>query len=112
MRIYASDVPVENLMADDPEAMTTRHPVVMEVEPDQHITDPRWLADRVDHIRRHDPARVLAECAAKRRIVEEFAKHDQRNSLNEQAWQAWHLIVLTLARVYADHPDFDLTWNA
>lgn len=64
------------------------------------------------HIARWDPTRVLAECEAKRRIVEEFAKHDQRNSLEEQAWQAWHLILRTLAKVYSDHPDYDPTWAA
>lgn len=55
-------------------------------------------------------SRALAECEAKRRIVEEFAKHDQRNSLEEQAWQAWHLILRSLATVYSDHPDYDSTW--
>lgn len=56
--------------------------------------------------------RRVVECEAKRAIVEEFAKQDQRNSLSEQTWQAWHLITLTLAQVYADHPDYDPAWSA
>ncbi len=44
------------------------------------------------HIARHDPARVLRECEAKRRIVE------------------GHKTLRALASVYSDHPDYDEAW--
>jgi hypothetical protein len=49
-----------------------------------------------EHIARHDPARVLAECAAKRVIL--------RNA-NYTALNA-------LAAVHADHPDYRKDWDA
>lgn len=48
------------------------------------------------HIARHDPARVLAECEAKRRIVDE-----SRSRL------AMRLVALP----YADHPDYREEWK-
>ena len=59
--------------------------------------DPAWY-----HVARHDPARVLAECEAKRRIVElwqEFAE-----------WPV-EMVMYALAAIYADHPDFDPAWR-
>lgn len=51
---------------------------------------------------RMDPARVLAECEAKRRIVAEvFPITADYDPLYVQK---------VLARVYADHPDFDPAW--
>lgn len=46
-----------------------------------------------------NPARVLADCQAKRRIVHEWMGG------NLQSFP-----VYVLAEVYADHPDFDETW--
>jgi hypothetical protein len=56
-----------------------------------------------EHIARHDPARVLAECAAKRRIVQEvsFMKLDTLT-------MGW--VLQQLAVPYADHPDYDPSW--
>jgi hypothetical protein len=48
-----------------------------------------------NHIVRHDPARVLAECAAKRRIL----------TLASDA------VAESLALAYAHHPDFDEDWR-
>lgn len=64
------------------------------------------------HIARHDPARVLAECEAKRRIIE-------RQQLFAGAVDAADLSVLDelagvlrlFALPYADHPDYDETWR-
>lgn len=95
VRIYAADVPTPDLSSDDEGAMSTRNPVVMEVEPDRHIEDSRWLSERVEHVRRHDPARVLRECEAKRRIVEQHAAP----------------AIAALAAIYADHPDYEEGWQ-
>lgn len=105
VRIYASGVPEENFFSDDPAAKTERYPVVMEVEPDRNIEDPRWLSERVEHVRRHDPARVLAECEAKRRIV---ARHDRDDSTSfGQPCQTLRLLALP----YADHSDYRPEWH-
>jgi hypothetical protein len=73
-----------------------------------------------EHIARHDPARVLAECDAKRRIVELCAEQvsvaeqqvDEQidRSFNAGAAFAAHNTLLTLAAVYADHPDYRAEW--
>jgi hypothetical protein len=51
-----------------------------------------------DHIARWDPARILAECEAKRRIVEWHHRvplpHERQN------------LLALLALPYADHPDY------
>ena len=78
-----------------------------------------------EHIARHDPARVLAECEAKRRIVEHadaFADcevHPGRKSETDcdeciAAWRInmndeWYLRFLALP--YADHPDYREEWK-
>ena len=45
------------------------------------------------------PDRVLAECAAKRRIVEGW---------RDEYHDTW--VLMHLASVYADHPDYDPAW--
>lgn len=72
-----------------------------------------------EHVCRHDPARVLAECEAKRRIVnlhrpetfedapaEAFCTHDQRTS---GLWPCPTMRLLALP--YADHPDYREEWR-
>lgn len=55
------------------------------------------------HIARHDPARILRECGAKRRIVADFDQYDpgEQGDMN----------LRSLASVYADHPDFRDDWR-
>lgn len=72
------------------------------------------------HIARHDPARVLAECAAKRQIVE--LHHRVRDLIemeNLKRGPTWGCVcyggwpcatIRALATVYADHPDFRAEW--
>ena len=74
------------------------------------------------HIGRHDPARVLAECKAKRAIVAEWDKVcESANRANatgdtDEAWtfeqraEGFWVTLLALASVYADHPDYDPAW--
>lgn len=67
------------------------------------------LADTGRHIARHDPARVLAECGAKRRIVENA---EGRESGGHVSWPGvWLLVLRLLALPYADHPDYDESWR-
>lgn len=55
------------------------------------------------HMARHDPARVLAECAAKRAIVGGCADGGYSPT------PYW--VLLRMADVYADHPDYDPRWS-
>ena len=64
-----------------------------------------------EHICRWDPARVLAECQAKRRIVEMYEARVEQDHLTVQAHATGLLLALrALAQPYADHPDFDPAW--
>jgi hypothetical protein len=106
------------------------------------VFDPRGYTGNarthLDHIARHDPARVLAECEAKRRIVERLAQAErlfQANSekhaeasrggldnqgqitaLRTHGWElggrrdALRYVVDVMAAVYADHPDYRDEW--
>lgn len=66
-----------------------------------------------DHIARHDPARVLADVAAKREILrlaeiyadEQFPNHDGGYA------DGMADAVALLAASYADHPDYREEWR-
>jgi hypothetical protein len=68
------------------------------------------------HIVRWDPARVLAECEAKRRIIEWASSEGMPNPDSEysRGWlTAGYFILRSLAAAYADHPDhpdYDQAW--
>jgi hypothetical protein len=53
------------------------------------------------------PARVLAECEAKRQVVEDFTEGG--NSEEEDNMLRW--VVKVLAGVYSDHPDYRDEWQ-
>ena len=62
------------------------------------------------HIARHDPARVLAECEAKRRIVADYAHLTTVPGHGAMASHSgW--ILRQLAAVYCDHPDYLPEWK-
>lgn len=70
------------------------------------------------HIARHDPARVLAEVAAKRAIVAEYEARDKDadlmlgpDVLRQREWSGLRLAVHLLATAYASHPDYDQSWR-
>lgn len=63
-----------------------------------------WSRER-DHIVRHDPARVLAEVEAKRRIVDRYAWLREHGDTGDAAW-----VLPLLAAVYATHPDYRPEW--
>ena len=71
--------------------------------------------DAFTHMARHDPARVLAECAAKRRIIEEcevFYEDGLADGKPVTSGATLALNVLSaLAEAYAHHPDFDHAWT-
>ena len=55
------------------------------------------------------PARVLAECAAKRAIVEAFSEWD--GSVYDGWTNAASIVLPALAAPYADHEDFRAEWR-
>lgn len=69
-----------------------------------------------DHIARWDPARVLAECEAKRRIVTEiYPELDLDNDTLNYEFGATRAdpedVLRLLALPYADHPDYKPEWS-
>jgi hypothetical protein len=70
-----------------------------------HLEDRQCLP----HIARHDPARVLADVAAKRRIMLEHSPSSQGICECSAPWPCPTL--RALAAVYADHPDYDPAWQ-
>lgn len=73
-----------------------------------------WVAT---HIARHDPARVLAECEAKRRIVEEHRLDQYGDRIACSPCGFWPSAdggcptLRLLALPYASHPDYDEAWR-
>ena len=80
------------------------------------------------HIARHDPARVLRECAAKRRMVDFIFReavsvdgewgdsHDaaeiRAGKCSDQGGKMAEQGLAILAAAYADHPDYLPEWRA
>lgn len=62
--------------------------------------------DIATHIARHDPARVLREVVAKRRIVERYAWLREHGDTGDAAW-----VLPLLALPYADHTDHRQEWR-
>jgi hypothetical protein len=70
------------------------------------------------HIARHDPARVLREVEAKRKILAEIVPAmDRMEDQIDAEWGTGHdplvesvALLRIMTAVYGDHPDFDPTW--
>jgi hypothetical protein len=77
--------------------------IVSQIDQDQLPTGTvSWLGDALAHVARHDPARVLAECEAKRQIIGYLTSRDD---------YADQIMLQLLAAPYADHPDFHAEWS-
>jgi hypothetical protein len=76
-------------------------------------------AEDAIHIARHDPARVLREAGAKRKIladviplIEEMDQQIASEFGIDPEQEDAHLPLLRiLAAIYSDHPDYDETWK-
>jgi hypothetical protein len=66
----------------------------------------RLLAADEAHIKRHDPARVLREVEAHRKILAEYADMPFRDEAI-----GLRFAVGALAAIWSDHPDFDPAWK-
>lgn len=90
---------------------------------DPKVTDIVW-ASVGDHIARHDPARVLADVAAKRKLIEYITSpqhlcpkpQDDENYWWEGGERVHRPIpcgcLRALAAPYADHPDYREEWRS
>lgn len=70
--------------------------------------------EQARHIARHDPARVLAECEAKRKIIAGLSAAAAVGPMDEwnRADDSLLATIHVLAAVYANHPDFRDEWHA
>ncbi|MFG3709516.1 DUF6221 family protein [Micromonospora sp. NPDC047730] len=66
-----------------------------------------------EHIARHDPARVLAEVDAKRRIIAEYERYAAERRRAMGGWDTRELspILAALALPYADRPGYRVEWQ-
>jgi len=83
-----------------------------------------WMA-QADHIARHDPARVLADIAAKRSLIVDYRIVVANNAIERRVSpddevraaardliaKSLFMILRRLAAAYADHPDFRSEWR-
>lgn len=77
-----------------------------------------WFTEYGEHIARHDPARVLREVEAKRRVVARYEEATtgaaQEDRLSAASWRPVVSILAPvlrdLAEPYADHPDYRSEW--
>ena len=114
-----------------PEMLAHKYPERLYVTCDGEGLTPAVGEVHGEHIARHDPARVLAECEAKRRIIErgpsECGGYQSEHGLGthypaegwsycdgcsaaESADLDWQWIMRHLATVYADHEDYRAEW--
>lgn len=64
-----------------------------------------------EHIARHDPARVLREVEAKRRIIAELWDLDEGFATDHTAPRTAKAVLRLMALPYADHPDYHEDWR-
>lgn len=78
---------------------------------------------QAEHIIRHDPARVLRECAAKRALIDHASDAtgldmsvdmDRAVGRRDQDVDPYlgDAMLRTIAAVYSDHPDYQQEWAA
>lgn len=61
------------------------------------------------HVARHDPARVLREVGAMRRVIRLLGTSGQYGPVE---WDPDDEILLAMAAVWSGHPDYDPEWSA
>ena len=66
---------------------------------------------KAEHIVRHDPARVLREVAAKRAIMAEHGIDQDPCDAHDAMYESVPCdVILNLAAIYLDHPDYQAEW--
>jgi hypothetical protein len=83
------------------------------------VSDEGFPSDtQAEHIARHDPARVLDDVAAKRDLIDSAAYAlDSAKKLESMGANSFDLRslcdfdILTMARCWASHPDYEVGWS-
>lgn len=78
---------------------------------DVHGYDVHRDWEGAEHIARHDPARVLREVEAKRAILSWVEWHVMTFGASATLLASTQRLLLALASVYADHPDYQEEWR-
>ena len=77
--------------------------------------DPQYIQfEAGEHIARHDPARVLADIAAKRAIVARCGREVRQQELNPRRYDfdtSERHALRALAAIYSDHTDYSEEWK-
>lgn len=63
------------------------------------------------HIARHDPARVLRDVEAKRRIWLKAAGYTSSVIADTDFKATWEAVLEELASIWSDHPDYEKDWE-
>lgn len=69
------------------------------------------------HVARHDPAHVLAQCEAHRRIIDAYRASTQlpeqghHNLIGGAIQGTYETVLRELAAAYDKHPDYDRSWR-
>lgn len=71
----------------------------------------RGTPDQAAHIATWDPARVLAEVAATRRILDSFAASGKPLTTRDAETAVVRMVLRLLALPYADRPGYDEAWR-
>lgn len=69
-----------------------------------------WVPAKKYELTAVGPARILAECAAKRALVEAAGAYSPELEHGDNGEWAFDITLRTLAAVYADHPDYQPNW--
>ena len=90
--------------------MTITEFLIRRIEEDEARARYPYLASSPDPL--FSPARVLAECAAKRAIVARFKPEDVKEDWSVEASYSAAVedCMFDLAAVYKDHPDYQEAW--
>ncbi|MCD2099572.1 DUF6221 family protein [Rhodococcus qingshengii] len=76
----------------------------------RHSGNPHLYNPEMEHLARHDPARVLREVAAKREVLD-VCKHVHGHvSGNETADNLAESVLMSLANAWSTHADFKPEW--
>lgn len=106
---------VEFLLARIAEDEEMAHDVQSYLSPkdtiDVFLTRREGDESRSKVVRPYDPARALADCKAKREIVDLIALTDSP-ACHVDAWTVAKRAVRAIAMIYAEHPDFREEWAA
>jgi hypothetical protein len=75
---------------------------------------PMITAEDLAHIARHDPARVLRDVEAKRRLLFQFEHRGNavRGAIQPSTGGVWDDLLRMLALPYAGHPDYRAEWSS